>query len=93
MAKYRKKPVVINAWLTRDLMELYAEDDRGNFPTQISTAWLEGKLLFTNTHMLVNTLEGDMRSEPDDYLICGVQGELYPCKPDIFKATYERVDE
>jgi hypothetical protein len=34
-----------------------------------------------------------MRAEPDDYLICGVQGELYPCKPDIFRATYERVDE
>lgn len=41
--------------------------------------------------LLVNTLEGKMRANVDDYLIRGVAGELYPCKADIFEATYERV--
>jgi hypothetical protein len=40
----------------------------------------------------VETLEGTMRGEPGDYLIKGVKGELYPCKPDIFEATYEPVE-
>jgi hypothetical protein len=35
------------------------------------------------------TLEGTMRADVDDWIICGVKGELYPCKPDIFEATYE----
>lgn len=39
----------------------------------------------------IRTLEGDMLVSPDDYVIRGVQGEFYPCKPDIFEATYERV--
>lgn len=39
--------------------------------------------------LLIRTLEGDMRARPGDYVIRGVQGEFYPCKPDIFEATYE----
>lgn len=41
--------------------------------------------------MMIRTLEGDMRAEYGDYIIQGVQGEFYPCKPDIFEATYEDV--
>ena len=40
---------------------------------------------------MIRTLEGDMRATYGDYIIKGVQGEFYPCKPDIFEATYERV--
>lgn len=39
------------------------------------------------------TLEGVMRADLDDWIICGVKGEIYPCKPDIFEATYEPVSE
>ena len=62
MAKYRKKPVVIEA-------------ERAP------------------CHMVIRTLEGDMRAEPGDWIITGVKGEQYPCKPDIFAATYEEVEE
>lgn len=41
----------------------------------------------------IHTLEGAMVAEVGDYIITGIQGEKYPCKPDIFKATYEEVDE
>jgi hypothetical protein len=42
--------------------------------------------------LVITTLEGDMRVSSGDYVIRGVQGEFYPCKPDIFAATYEAVD-
>lgn len=44
----------------------------------------------TGTELSIKTLEGEMVAVPGDWIICGVKGELYPCKPDIFDATYER---
>ena len=41
--------------------------------------------------MTIDTLEGTLTGEPGDWLIRGIKGELYPCKPDIFQATYEEV--
>lgn len=43
-------------------------------------------------HIAIDTLEGTMRAEVGDYVICGVRGEFYPCKPDIFAATYDEVE-
>lgn len=43
--------------------------------------------------MMINTLEGPMRASEGDYIIRGVQGEFYACKPDIFKVTYEEVND
>jgi hypothetical protein len=60
-AKYRKKPIVIEAYQAEEVE-------------------------------LIETLEGTMRAEVGDWVITGVKGERYPCKPDIFAATYERVD-
>lgn len=42
---------------------------------------------------LIDTLEGEMQVNPGDWIITGVKGEHYPCKPDIFEATYEKVEE
>ena len=41
--------------------------------------------------IVIHTLEGDMRADPEDWIIKGVKGEFYPCKPDIFEATYDEV--
>lgn len=43
--------------------------------------------------MIIHTLEGDMKASIGDYIITGVNGEKYPCKPDIFNKTYEKVEE
>jgi hypothetical protein len=43
--------------------------------------------------LVISTLEGDMKANPGDWIITGVNGEVYPCKPDIFEKTYEPVDE
>ena len=90
MPKYRKKPVVIEAMqVTKDVVrnrkiQEWAEsctDDGDVIPVVNKTA---------TVGMLIHTLEGTMHATPGDYVIRGVQGEFYPCKPDIFEATYER---
>lgn len=47
----------------------------------------------TDKELTIHTLEGDMKANPGDYIITGVHGEQYPCKPDIFKATYKEIKE
>lgn len=46
----------------------------------------------TDKEIVIHTLEGDMLASPGDYIITGVHGEQYPCKPDIFEETYELVE-
>lgn len=78
--KYRKKPVVIDAVLFR------AGEQDGELAADVSA----GKVSYhEDGTMLIHTLEGVMCAQPGDWIIRGVKGELYPCKPDIFAATYE----
>lgn len=46
----------------------------------------------TDVEIIINTLEGQMRAEPGDWIITGIHGEQYPCKPEIFEKTYQRVN-
>lgn len=86
MAKYRKKPVVIEAFrLGIDPMPDWFCDARS--ANRIRT-YGEYKHL---THCEIETLEGVMTGTRGDYIIQGVKGEIYPCKPDIFDLTYEEV--
>ena len=61
MARYRKRPIVVDAYQT-------------------------------NVALDILTLEGVMRADPGDWIITGIKGERYPCKPDVFAATYEPVN-
>lgn len=96
--KYRKKPVVIEA--VHVPYNEYA-DEPGiwpELPVWLEEAWKAGVIYpkFKGEdywYYYIKTLEGEMECSPDDYLIRGVQGELYPCKPDIFEATYEKVED
>ena len=94
MAKYRKKPVVISAiqWNGINLEEI--KDFVGDALEYniIDSAWKVGK---GTPHILmkIKTLEGDHFVTKGDYIIKGVKGEFYPCKPDIFEQTYEMVGE
>lgn len=90
MAKFRKKPVVIDAFEVRELLHL-AEHDFWSLPQCIRDAYDKVEVLFASDHIRVHTLEGTMRADRDDFILRGVKGELYPCKPDIFQATYEPV--
>jgi hypothetical protein len=62
-------------------------------PEWVSEAYDKGLLVFTDDSIHISTLEGTMLASRGDMLIQGVEGELYPCKPDIFEKTYELVEE
>lgn len=87
--KYRKKPVEVMAWDVNTLL-MVAETNREDvFPEAIRSGLEEGVLDFCKDHISIVTLEGVMVARPGDMLICGVRGEMYPCKGDIFDQTYE----
>src|SRR4051812_22292796 len=99
MAKFRKKPVVIEAIRCRDAHQMMGSAWR-ELPQWFRDAY-EGKNASVKTIIGINhpspcievvTLEGVTRADIDDWIIKGVKDELYPCKPDIFAATYEAVD-
>lgn len=83
MSQFRKKPVVIEA------IEFTGADALVDFA--FDWGWTPTYDLKTDT-IQIHTLEGIMTACVGDWIIRGVQGELYPCKPDIFAATYERAD-
>jgi len=90
MALYRKKPVVIEAF------KWTGGPDQTEDPVWIVEAIKAGTVRFEGqgtpgVSMLIDTLEGTHRANQGDYIIRGVKGELYPCKPDIFVVTYDRV--
>lgn len=89
--KYRKKPIVIEAWqIPLD------PDHTGLLPPIWLVAAIVGRSVDTDSvsgTVTIKTLEGDMVGQRGDWIIQGVKGELYPCKPDIFDATYELSDE
>jgi len=91
MAKYRKKPVVIEAWqAASDIpMPQWLND---SIPKIVTPVTVNGDTNVLRT-AFIETLEGLMTVSAGDWIIQGVKGELYPCKPDIFAATYEAVNE
>ena len=82
--KYRKKPVVIEAMQFEDTPERLAE-----LSEFVGTEMVSRHVDPTRPQLLIHTLEGVMAADVGDYIIKGVQGEFYPCKPGIFKETYE----
>jgi hypothetical protein len=88
MAQYRKKPVVIDAmqWLgEQSFDELYGFTNADENNRRVGMKDGRG-----NVAQIV-TMEGIMDAQPGDFIIKGIKGEFYPCKPDIFQATYEAV--
>lgn len=81
MPKFRKKPVVIDAvqWLGDNFVDV---DEFITVPHETYPA---------DGYVIIPTLEGDHRADLGDWIIKGVAGEFYPCKPDIFNETYEAV--
>lgn len=93
MAKYRKKPVEIEAF------KWTGDREQSDDPIWIveaiknQTVWFGVNDNNEVDSMFINTLEGVHKADIGDYIIKGVKGELYPCKPDIFEMTYDEVIE
>lgn len=86
MSQYRKKPVVIEAMqltvFNVDEVEEFVGGDAGMCRAHPDP----------QACLVIATLEGAMHASPGDWIIRGVQGEFYPCKPDVFEQSYEPVE-
>ena len=104
--KYRKKPVVIEAFQffrdhywnlespNSDDWPVWAQRARGIEAGEQGAIWVdEDRSSSTYEQFFCGTLEGRHEISEGDYIIQGIKGEIYPCKPDIFEATYETVSE
>lgn len=95
MPKFRKKPIVIEAvqWTGSNVDEVLGtflgsiEARRLPFHSSPSGGVMPGGIIH------IDTLEGTMAAIPGDWIIKGVKGKFYPCKDDIFRATYDRVED
>lgn len=84
--KYRKKPVVIEA--------IQFTDSNHSEINKFTNAKISCGIDVDNlvSELIITTLEGNMKADIGDYIIKGIKGEFYPCKPDIFEQTYEKVE-
>jgi len=82
ISKYRKKPVVIEA------IQYHYNENSAKLESFID----DESLGYGEFQYFIETLEGAMKINDGDYIIKGVNGEFYPCKPDIFHKTYEKCD-
>lgn len=95
--KYRKKPVEVEAFQ----LTPYAHRNHNGWPEWMTAAWRKpagsvgaifpARAAKPSEDLLIGTLEGQLHIAHDDWIIQGVAGEIYPCKPDIFMRTYEVV--
>lgn len=89
MGKFRKKPIIVEAiqWNGRTVGDAYKFCAENNLP-QFNVGSIDGK-----AGLIIPTLEGNMVASRGDWIIKGVNGEYYPCKPDIFEKTYEDAED
>lgn len=98
--KYRKKPVVIEAIefknfkssTIKNILEFMNQEVKDDFITQ-AKFYDYCSTVIDDGGIYINTLEGKIKASLGDYIIKGVKDEFYPCKPDIFRKTYEEVYE
>lgn len=93
--KYVKKPIQIEAIQLKEdnIIEIFDFLDEANYKEIKSAEELEdfSQMMLKQGYIEIETLEGIMKASFGDYIIKGVKGEFYPCKPDIFQTTYEEV--
>lgn len=80
MARYKTRPCEIEAiqWTGKNIIEILE--------------WGQGKILWNDVDdLFIDTLEGRMKANINDYIIKGLRGEFYPCKPDVFEKKYEKI--
>jgi hypothetical protein len=100
MAKYRKKPVIIDAlqWTGKNQREMF--DFLTDYGKSTESATLEGETFRIDLcngscrvgNLIIKTLEGEHIANVGDYVIKGIVGEFYPCRTDVFEHTYELVE-
>lgn len=91
MGEFRKKPVIIEAFkFGKETLPIWAKEA---FKNRLIEHTMPISPLLETKCVEIKTLEGTMKAEYGDYIIKGIKGEIYPCKPDIFEQTYEPVEQ
>jgi len=100
MAKYRKRPVVIEAeqltWQNWNRICEFVTDPyfgRGVYLNDKTLEILPDNVTSQTMGLIIKTLEGEHLARQNDWIIKGIKGEFYPCKPDIFEKTYEKIED
>ena len=94
MAKYRKKPVIIEAVQFNGFNKENGQVDLSERPEWLINEFGKKVIFFDKRNTLtIKTLEGNMIANIGDWIIKGINGEFYPCKPEIFEQTYELVEQ
>ena len=88
MSQFRKKPVVIEAMTVPESGDARGWGELAGF---LSAGRVQWNLVQSPLGVEIHTLEGTMRGDVGDWIIRGVKGEFYPCKPDIFAVTYDKL--
>lgn len=86
--QYIKKPVIIEAIHYNGLNYDEVNEFVGK---RLKQEFYDNQVTFPLLYLFIETLEGEMRISPNDYVIKGINGEFYPCKPEIFNKTYDEV--
>lgn len=86
-----KKPIKIEYFHCSTLLS-YASNNWKLLPEWVKADYESGNIIFLADSISINTLEGTMIAEKDDFVIRGIKGEIYPIKSDIFKESYDLVD-
>jgi hypothetical protein len=94
MAKYRKKPVIIEAVQFNGFNKKNGQVDLSERPEWLISEFGKKVIFFDKRNTLtIKTLEGNMTANIGDWIIKGVNGEYYPCKPSVFEQTYELIEQ
>jgi hypothetical protein len=86
MTFYQKKPIIVEAF------RWTGDEEQTEDPIWIIEAIKNGNAYFERHNFYIRTLEGVMQVGYGDYVIKGIKGEIYPCKPDIFEASYSEIE-
>lgn len=87
MAEYRKKPIVVEA------VQYLGYESLPEIAQFMKDEYLRVLFKPVSEQLIIPTLEGDHEANVGDWIIKGIKGEFYPCKPDIFEQTYEKVEK
>lgn len=91
MPKFKHKPIEIDAIKAADALR-FASRSWKDLPKWLQVAYEKGNVLFGASQVLVVTAQGHMTAGPNDWITCGITGELYPCPAEVIEKAYDRVD-
>ena len=90
MAKFRQTPLVVDAWKASELIRA-ARDNWRYLPPEIAEAYENGGWVFYADHISIPAFDRALLADREDWIVRGVDGAFYPCKPEVFAKSYEGV--